>query len=82
MPPVANIFIPQICAQIKVPETVVPPFNRCPSTYGKSRRDVLTTLVLPSASSTSSLCDNPILIRPFKIATVAGIAPYYYFRRE
>lgn len=50
MPPVANTRMPTRLATIRVPATVVPPFQRLASTYAISRREVFTVFTLIDGS--------------------------------
>ena len=74
MPPVANTFMPAICAAIMVAATVVPPVRPSATAKARSARE---SFIAPDvmASDSRSPSDRPILILPPMTAIVAGVAP-------
>ena len=75
MPPVTNTRIPASAASRIVAATVVAPWARRATTYGRSRTLTLVTSGWLASSSRSSGA-SPTVGRPSSTAIVAGTAPH------
>ena len=76
MPPVAKTAMPAMAASIMVAATVVAPDWPAATTKGTSRRLTLMALWPNLPSISISAASRPTFNRPFKIAMVAGTAPW------